>query len=138
MWSDKTVLPVWMSVTAIKRKTRAVTTGRNRHLLHNKQQTINQQKRPNQMAPILIIRTATTAVSDRTGIITGTIRIKGMKAARKLLFAALPLLVMLFLNGCTDPNAIIDQNTPIENHNWSYANRIKNSVKIDDASIPYN
>ena len=61
-----------------------------------------------------------------------------MKAARKLLFAALPLLVMLFLNGCTDPNAIIDQNTPIENHNWSYANRIKNSVKIDDASIPYN
>ncbi len=61
-----------------------------------------------------------------------------MKAAHKLLFAALPLLVMLFLNGCTDPNAIIDQNTPIENHNWSYANRIKNSVKIVDASIPYN
>ena len=32
----------------------------------------------------------------------------------------------------------IDQNTPIENHNWSYANRVKYSVKIDDPSIPYN
>jgi gliding motility-associated lipoprotein GldH len=61
-----------------------------------------------------------------------------MTAARKLLLAALPLLAMLFLNGCTDPNVIIDQNTPIENHNWSYANRIKTSVKIDDAAIAYN
>ncbi|MDB5143271.1 MAG: gldH [Mucilaginibacter sp.] len=61
-----------------------------------------------------------------------------MKAAHKLLSVALPALVMLFLNGCTDPGAITDQNTPIENHNWSYANRIKNSVKIDDTSIPYN
>jgi gliding motility-associated lipoprotein GldH len=61
-----------------------------------------------------------------------------MKAAHKLFFTVLPALVMLFLSGCTDPNAIVDQNTPIDNHNWSYANRIKNPVKIDDPSIPYN
>ncbi len=61
-----------------------------------------------------------------------------MKAAHKLFSTVLPALVMLFLSGCTDPNAIVDQNAPIDNHNWSYANRIKNPVKIDDASIPYN
>lgn len=61
-----------------------------------------------------------------------------MKAARKVFFILLPALVIFALNGCTDPNAIIDQNTPIGNHNWSYANRIKNSVKIDDPSVPYN
>ncbi|MDB5154518.1 MAG: gldH [Mucilaginibacter sp.] len=61
-----------------------------------------------------------------------------MKPAHKLFFTVLPALVTLFLSGCTDPNAIVDQNTPIDNHNWSYANRIKNPVKIDDSSIPYN
>lgn len=66
------------------------------------------------------------------------IRTKEMKAVRKLFFLALPALALLFISGCTDPNAIIDQNTPIENHNWSYANRVKYPVKIDDPSIPYN
>lgn len=61
-----------------------------------------------------------------------------MKAARDLFFAALPILAMLFLNSCTDPNMIVDQNTPIDNHNWSYANTVKNEVKIDDPSIKYN
>ncbi len=61
-----------------------------------------------------------------------------MKAVHKLSFALLPALVILFLGSCTDPNAVIDQNTAIDNHNWSYANRIKNSVKIDDPSIRYN
>jgi gliding motility-associated lipoprotein GldH len=61
-----------------------------------------------------------------------------MKAAHKILLVILPVLAMLFGSGCTDSNAIIDQNTAIDNHNWSYSNKIKNSVKIDDASIPYN
>jgi gliding motility-associated lipoprotein GldH len=61
-----------------------------------------------------------------------------MKAAHKLFFVILPALAMLFLSGCTDPNAIFDQSTPIDNHNWSYANRVKNLIKIDDPSIPYN
>jgi gliding motility-associated lipoprotein GldH len=61
-----------------------------------------------------------------------------MKAVHKLFFGVLPALAMLFWGGCTDPGAIFDQNTPIDNHNWSYANRVKNSVKIDDTSVPYN
>lgn len=59
-----------------------------------------------------------------------------MKAAHKFLLTALP--VILLFAGCTDPNAIVDQNTSIENHNWSYANRVKFPVKIEDATIPYN
>ncbi len=61
-----------------------------------------------------------------------------MKVARKTLFVALPLFAMLFLNSCTDSNMLIDQNTAIQNRNWSYANRIKNAVKIDDATSAYN
>lgn len=47
--------------------------------------------------------------------------------------------LMIFLvQGCTDPNAVIDQSTAIANHNWSYVNRVKYDVKIDDNSVPYN
>ena len=41
-------------------------------------------------------------------------------------------------SGCSDPNAVIDQNTLIENNNWAYVNRIKNTVNITDETIPYN
>ena len=61
-----------------------------------------------------------------------------MKTARKLFFAILPILGLLFLNSCSDPNAVVDQSTPIENHNWSYTNTVKTPVKIDDPTIPYN
>ena len=61
-----------------------------------------------------------------------------MKAVHRSLFILFPALMLLFLNSCSDPNAIFDQNTPIENHNWSYTNRIKNAFKIDDVTIPYN
>ena len=61
-----------------------------------------------------------------------------MKAVRKLFLLALPLLMMLSGSGCTDPNAITDQNTSIGNLNWSYANKVKYDVKIDDPSTPYN
>jgi len=60
-----------------------------------------------------------------------------MKAAHKLLLTALPVLLLLTA-GCTDPSRVIDQNTSIENHNWSYANGVKFPVTIDDASVPYN
>lgn len=58
-----------------------------------------------------------------------------MKTIHKLLLLIFPLMLVM---GCTDPNGIIDQNTSIENHNWSYANRVKYPVKIEDAAIPYN
>ncbi|HEY0245772.1 MAG TPA: gliding motility lipoprotein GldH [Mucilaginibacter sp.] len=48
------------------------------------------------------------------------------------------LLFILALGGCTDPNAVIDQNTEIVNNNWAYVNKIKYSVKIDNSDIAYN
>ena len=41
-------------------------------------------------------------------------------------------------SGCTDPNAVVDKNTEVVNNNWTYTNKIKFEVKIDDASVPYN
>ncbi|HEX3385065.1 MAG TPA: gliding motility lipoprotein GldH [Mucilaginibacter sp.] len=58
-----------------------------------------------------------------------------MKTIHKLLLLIVPLVLII---GCTDPNGIIDQNTSIENHNWSYANKVKYPVKITDVSVPYN
>jgi gliding motility-associated lipoprotein GldH len=58
--------------------------------------------------------------------------------AFKFLFGGLIALVLFSAQGCTDPNAVIDQNTEIANHNWSYVNRVKYDVKIDDISVPYN
>jgi gliding motility-associated lipoprotein GldH len=42
------------------------------------------------------------------------------------------------LGSCTDPNAVIDNNTEINNHNWSYVNQVKYNVKIDDEKVGYN
>lgn len=39
---------------------------------------------------------------------------------------------------CNDPNAVLDQNTLIVNNNWSYANKIANTVTITDETVPYN
>jgi len=61
-----------------------------------------------------------------------------MKAARKFLSACVPVMVLLAFLGCTDGNTIIDQNTSIENLNWSYANKVKNDFKIDDPAAAYN
>lgn len=52
--------------------------------------------------------------------------------------ALLLLIVIIAATGCSDPNAIIDQNTEIANKNWSYQNKIGFDVKIDDAAVTYN
>lgn len=61
-----------------------------------------------------------------------------MKVAIKLLFPAMTAFMLLSWTGCTDPKAVTDQNTEIDNNNWSYANKIKYDVKIDNETIPYN
>ena len=61
-----------------------------------------------------------------------------MKAARKLFFTLLSGSAMLYMSGCTDPGAVFDQNTPIDNHNWSYANSVKNTFKIDDQDSEFS
>ncbi len=58
-----------------------------------------------------------------------------MKAAYKLF---LLLMAAVSFSGCTDPKGIFDQNTGIENRNWSYINKVSYTVKIDDPAISYN
>ena len=61
-----------------------------------------------------------------------------MKVAHKICFFILVIITLGLGNSCSDPGAVLDQNTGIDNHNWSYANRVKYDVKIDDETIPYN
>jgi len=56
----------------------------------------------------------------------------------KILFGGLIALALFTVQGCTDPLSVYDQNQEIVNHNWSYVNRIKFDVKIEDETIPYN
>ncbi len=59
-----------------------------------------------------------------------------MKRGLKFIF---PMAVLLLLfGGCADTAAVIDQNKEIVNNNWSYSNKIKYTVKIDDGQMPYN
>lgn len=53
-------------------------------------------------------------------------------------FALAFLLVTVGIAGCSDPNRIFDQNTEIGNRNWSYLNRVKYDIKIDDPDAAYN
>jgi gliding motility-associated lipoprotein GldH len=48
------------------------------------------------------------------------------------------LMMVAAITGCSDPNAVIDQNVVITNNNWSYVNKIKTKVTITDETIPYN
>jgi len=61
-----------------------------------------------------------------------------MKKALVFLFTAMLFFVLLSLAGCTDNNAVIDQNTEIVNNNWGYANKIKYAVTINNEQILYN
>lgn len=45
---------------------------------------------------------------------------------------------VLLGTGCSDPNAVIDNNTVIPNNNWSYVNKIKSRVTVMDETVPYN
>ncbi|RCH54726.1 gliding motility lipoprotein GldH [Mucilaginibacter hurinus] len=48
------------------------------------------------------------------------------------------LIVALFVSGCTDPNRVIDNNAEIPNQTWSYTNKLKYDVKIEDEASAYN
>jgi gliding motility-associated lipoprotein GldH len=59
-----------------------------------------------------------------------------MKSAFKYLFPV--LFVAMIWSGCSDPKAVIDQNTALTNNNWAYNNKITEVVKIDDEHLAYN
>ena len=55
-----------------------------------------------------------------------------------LLFTALLLTGMFVLFGCGDSRTVTDQNREIDNHNWTYFNKVKFDVRVDDNQVPYN
>jgi gliding motility-associated lipoprotein GldH len=58
---------------------------------------------------------------------------------RGLIFFYFAVVVAIFTStGCTDKNAVIDQNSEVADHNWSYLNKFKFDVKIDDEKTHYN
>jgi gliding motility-associated lipoprotein GldH len=61
-----------------------------------------------------------------------------MTIVLRYLNLALLALTLLAGAGCTDPNAVTDQNTEIANRNWAYTNKVKFTVNITDAQVPYN
>lgn len=61
-----------------------------------------------------------------------------MKRALNIFYPAALLLLTMLAGSCTDPNAIFDNNTEIADHNWSYVNRVKFDVKVDDDKAAYN
>src|ERR1700761_1334670 len=57
---------------------------------------------------------------------------------RLALFCLILSACAITLPGCRDNNAVIDENVEIANHNWTYINRAKFTVKINDEKVPYN
>jgi gliding motility-associated lipoprotein GldH len=61
-----------------------------------------------------------------------------MKLRHKLLsYLLLSYVAVTLITGCSDPNRIMDENISIANHNWSYGNKVKLNVKIEDPSAEY-
>lgn len=56
----------------------------------------------------------------------------------KLFLSALFISFFFILPACNEPGTLIDQNTDISNQNWTYFNKIKTDVKVDDTAVPYN
>ncbi|ASU32213.1 gliding motility lipoprotein GldH [Mucilaginibacter xinganensis] len=59
-----------------------------------------------------------------------------MKKGLIFFYCALITSLLMFA-GCTDPNRIIDQNTEVPDHNWTYLNRFGFAVKIEDTQQAY-
>jgi gliding motility-associated lipoprotein GldH len=60
-----------------------------------------------------------------------------MKNMRLLYYLSVCFLLFAFY-GCSDPGAVIDNNTALPNKVWSYNNRVGYSFKIDDITARYN
>ena len=55
-----------------------------------------------------------------------------------LVFTALLLTAGSVLYGCGNSRTVTDQNKEIDNHNWTYFNKVKFDVKIDDNQAAFN
>ena len=60
-----------------------------------------------------------------------------MKHTRLPYYLSVCFLLFAFY-GCSDPGAVIDNNTALPNKVWPYNNRIGYTFKIDDSNVRYN
>ena len=61
-----------------------------------------------------------------------------MKRALNTFWGLAFLTLAAFISGCGNGNTIIDKNNDVENHNWTYVNKFRYDVNIDDPAAPYN
>ncbi len=61
-----------------------------------------------------------------------------MIRAFKIFYRFVLVFMAIAFAGCADKNTVTDQNTTITDHNWTYGNRVKFDVNIDNPNIPYN
>jgi gliding motility-associated lipoprotein GldH len=60
-----------------------------------------------------------------------------MKQALNIVCGLAFIVLLLPVAGCSN-GALIDKNSSIDNHNWTYVNKLRFDVNVDDPSIPYN
>ena len=61
-----------------------------------------------------------------------------MKRAVNILSGFIFLTLAAAVSGCGNGNTIIDKNNDVENHNWTYVNKFRYDVAIDDPSAAFN
>ncbi|WP_295670765.1 gliding motility lipoprotein GldH [uncultured Mucilaginibacter sp.] len=61
-----------------------------------------------------------------------------MKRIGTLFFSMVFSAFLLLTSACGDKNAVLDKSSEVENLHWTYLNRFRFDVKIDDEKIPYN
>src|ERR1700679_1783982 len=61
-----------------------------------------------------------------------------MKRVVNILSGFIFLFVAASISGCHGGNTVIDKNDEVENHNWTYVNKFRYDVAIDDPNPAYN
>jgi gliding motility-associated lipoprotein GldH len=60
-----------------------------------------------------------------------------MKSLRKPVFFFFLMVFLSAVSGCTDKNGVIDENSEVPDHNWTYLNKYRYDVKINDENAIY-
>lgn len=61
-----------------------------------------------------------------------------MKQAVKIFGGFVLLALIACAAGCGKGNTVIDKNYDVENHNWTYVNKFKYDVAINDINVSYD
>jgi gliding motility-associated lipoprotein GldH len=56
----------------------------------------------------------------------------------RIVYGLLFTVAAMLFGGCNNGGAIIDQNTGIENQNWTYVNHVRFDAKVDNNRVTYS